>query len=198
MSHSPQEQGREASALGPEALAVLVENHRRFLSFLEARVGSRETAEDILQEAFVRGLTRDSGPRDAESSVAWFYRVLRNAMIDRWRRRDVERRGADRIAAAYEESAPPDRDEELFHAACACVLSLRETLKPEYAAILERVDVEERPIAEAADEFGITANNATVRLHRARRALRERVMQSCGTCAEHGCLDCGCRKGAAG
>jgi DNA-directed RNA polymerase specialized sigma24 family protein len=36
--------------------AVLLENHRRFLAFLERRVGDRAVAEDILQEAFVRNL----------------------------------------------------------------------------------------------------------------------------------------------
>jgi hypothetical protein len=40
----------------PEVVKTLVDNHRRFLAFLERRVGSREVAEDILQDAFVRGL----------------------------------------------------------------------------------------------------------------------------------------------
>jgi len=31
-----------------------------------------------------------------------------------------------------------------------------------------------------------------VRLHRARAALREKLVRSCRTCAEHGCLDCSC------
>jgi len=35
-----------------------------------------------------------------------------------------------------------------------------------------------------------------VRLHRARKALRERLTASCRACAEHGCLDCSC--GASG
>ena len=42
----------------PDVAAVLTENHRRFLTFLTRRVPTREIAEDILQEAFVRGLTR--------------------------------------------------------------------------------------------------------------------------------------------
>jgi hypothetical protein len=45
---------------------------------------------------------------------------------------------------------------------------------------------------EFAAEAGITANNAGVRVFRAREALRKRVVRSCGTCAEHGCLDCTC------
>ena len=42
--------------LGREAVDALVENHRAFLAFLQNRVGRREVAEDILQEAFARGL----------------------------------------------------------------------------------------------------------------------------------------------
>jgi RNA polymerase sigma-70 factor (ECF subfamily) len=76
---------------------------------------------------------------------------------------------------------------------CACLTRLMTTLKPEYAAILESVDLGGRPLAGAARDLGITSNNASVRLHRARRALRQRVQQSCGTCATHGCLDCDCR-----
>jgi RNA polymerase sigma-70 factor (ECF subfamily) len=29
-------------------------------------------------------------------------------------------------------------------------------------------------------------------VHRARQALRRRLEESCGTCAEHACLDCSC------
>ena len=41
-------------------------------------------------------------------------------------------------------------------------------------------------------EAGLTANNAGVRVFRAREALRRQVARACGTCAEHGCLDCTC------
>jgi RNA polymerase sigma-70 factor (ECF subfamily) len=34
---------------------------------------------------------------------------------------------------------------------------------------------------------------AGVRVFRAREALKKRVMESCGTCAEHGCLNCTCQ-----
>ena len=44
-----------------------------------------------------------------------------------------------------------------------------------------------------AEEQGISKNNATVRVFRAREALRRQVAVSCGTCAEHGCLSCTCQ-----
>ena len=40
------------------ALEILLENYRSFLRFLERRVGSREDAEDILQDAFTRNLAK--------------------------------------------------------------------------------------------------------------------------------------------
>ncbi len=74
-------------SLSPAAIQRLVDSHRQFLAFLEARVESRAVAEDILQTAFVRGLERGADVRDEESAVAWFYRVLRNAVIDHYRHR---------------------------------------------------------------------------------------------------------------
>lgn len=68
------------------------------------------------------------------------------------------------------------------------------TLKDEYREILARVEMAGRSVGEVAAELGLTANNATVRLHRARRALRQRLEAVCGTCTEHACLDCTCGK----
>jgi RNA polymerase sigma factor (sigma-70 family) len=177
----------------PDVLEVLVENHRRFLAFLERRVGSREEAEDILQDAFVRSLEKDRVDtlRDPEAVIPWFYRLLRNAVIDRHRRRGAEDR-ALAYAAGTADAAAPGADEELRDEVCACVASLVETLKPEYAAAIKRVDLDGAPVVEFAREAGITANNAGVRLHRAHEALRRQLALTCGTCASHGCLDCAC------
>jgi len=180
------------AASSPEVIALLVENHRRFLAFLERRVGSRDVAEDILQDAFVRGLARAGQLRDQESVVAWFYRSLRNALIDHWRRSASERRiFAGDIARAEDE---PSVDPELMQTVCECATALLDTLKPEYAAALRRVDLEGVSVKEFAGETSVTPNNASVRLFRAREALRRQVERSCGTCAEHGCLDCACGK----
>jgi hypothetical protein len=46
-----------------------------------------------------------------------------------------------------------------------------------------------------ADQRGLTASNAGVRVFRAREALKKRVTESCGTCAEHGCRNCTCQTG---
>jgi RNA polymerase sigma-70 factor (ECF subfamily) len=180
-----------SAAVAPEVLAVLVDNHRRFLAFLERRVGSREAAEDILQDAFVRGLDRAQTVRDPMAVIPWFFRLLRNAVVDHYRRQGAEQRAITRAAGTAEETEPGP-DEALRDEVCACVLRLVDTLKPEYAAAIKRVDLEGATVADFGRENGITANNAGVRLHRAHEALRRQLALSCDTCSTHGCLDCAC------
>lgn len=169
---------------------VLVGAHRDFLGFLERRLGDRAQAEDLLQEAFVRGLERAGGV-EPEGAVAWFYQVLRNALVDRARRHGTQRAALERLAKELgDEHAPAG---EARDAICQCVGRLAKSLKPEYAQAIEALEVEERSLADYAQTSGITANNAAVRAHRAREALKKQVKASCGSCAEHGCLDCTCR-----
>ena len=175
----------------PEVVSVLVDNHRRFLSFLERRVGSREVAEDILQDAFVRGLNRVDQLREQDSVIAWFYRALRNALVDHWRRTRTEQRALEELAAS--DVSDPVSDPEMMKTVCECATALLETLKPQYAEALRRVDLDGVAVKQFASEKQITQNNASVRLFRAREALRRQVERCCRTCADHGCLDCSCR-----
>ena len=184
-----------ARDVAPDVAAIFVANHRAFLGFLERRVGSRAIAEDILQEAFVRGMGRLDADGE-ESVIAWFYRTLRNAAVDHHRRHKTAQRALDGFAREAE-GAPP-ADAELREAVCKCVRDLADTLKPEYAAALKRIEVDGVSVKAYAEEIGISASNAAVRVFRARQALRTQVARSCGTCADHGCLECTCAKSAGG
>lgn len=171
-------------------LETLLASRSRFLAFLARRVGSLETAEDILQTAFVKAVERGALIRDDERVEAWFYRLLRNAVVDHYRRRATEARKLEGLAQELETEV----DTSLEQAVCECVKDVLITLKPSYAEIVQRVDLAEGHLAEVAHQAGITINNATNRLRRARVALRRRLIEACGACTEHGCLSCACRK----
>jgi RNA polymerase sigma factor (sigma-70 family) len=175
----------------PAPLAVLLENHRAFLRYLERRVGDRALAEDILQDAFAKVIARpDQAPAD-EGVVPWFYRTLRNAAIDRLRRVGTAHRAVEAFAREIETQTAPEPEMEAE--ICACVSRLAGTLKPEYAEALQAIDVDGTPVKAFAEQHGLTASNAGVRVFRAREALKKRLVESCGTCAEHGCVDCTCQ-----
>ena len=182
--------------MSPEAVQVLVNSHRQFLSFLQKRVESREVAEDILQSAFVRSLQHSSELRDEESVVAWFYRVLRNAIIDHYRHRASGERAQEAWGKEFATHELPEV--ELKQEICQCVSALMETLKPEYREALRAIDLDEGSLKDLAAQSRISAGNAAVRVHRAREALRKQVRVACGSCADHGCLDCRCKPAASG
>ncbi len=175
--------------LTPNVVDVLVANHRRFLDFLRPRVPTVDDAEEILQAAFVKAVEKSQDVHDDELATAWFYRLLRNALTDFYRRRSVARRALEANAASFSEA----EEGELQRTVCACIVDLISTLKPEYADLLRRVDVDGQVVSAAAKELGISPNNTSVRLYRARIALKARLEKSCGTCATHGCLDCSCQ-----
>jgi RNA polymerase sigma-70 factor (ECF subfamily) len=171
-----------------EVLDVLVANHREVLGYVERRVGNRAIAEEIVQEAFVRSLDRET--RFGTPSWGGSYRVLRNAVIDHQRRQAVANRRLDEFAEELETTG--DGGEELANVVCAGVGKLAGTLKLQYADALRGIEVEQVPVKDYAEAVGISASNAGVRVFRAREVLRKQVARSCGTCAEHGCLDCTC------
>ncbi len=123
--------------------------------------------------------------------MPWFYRTLRNAAIDQFRRRGTASRAIDAFARELDTHTAPEP--ELQAEICACVSRLASTLKPEFAEALTAIDVHGTSVKAFAEQHGLTATNAGVRVFRAREALKKRLTESCGTCAEHGCRNCTCQ-----
>ena len=170
----------------------LLTRRDEFLKFIERRVDSRATAEDILQSAFVRGIEKEGALRDEERAVAWFYRLLRNAVIDHYRSKGTRSKFLEEWPENLDVAGEPV--EFVKNEICTCVTHVLEEIKPQYVEALKVVDIQERPISDLAKHTGISTNNATVRVHRAREALRKQVELTCGACATHGCVDCRCKK----
>ena len=187
MSHAEPDE-----TLTPPALAILLENHRAFLGYLERRVGDRALAEDVLQDAFAKVWDHPEQAPSDEGIVPWFYRSLRNATIDQFRRRGAASRAMEAFARELDTHTAPEP--ELEAEICACVSRLATTLKPEYSEALQAIDVQGMPVKTFAEQRGLSASNAGVRVFRAREALKKRLTESCGTCAEHGCLNCTCQR----
>ena len=110
---------------------ALLEQRRAFLGFLERRVGDRDLAEDILQDSFAKAVERIDSVRDEGAVVAWFYRLLRNAVVDHSRRVGAAARTLDQYARELDALTEPDdahRDQ-----VCSCVRALVDTLNRHFA-----------------------------------------------------------------
>lgn len=179
-----------AREVPPDVIRVLLENRQKFLGFVQRQVKSKEIAEDILQDALARGISRIESVRNDELVVAWFYRALRNAVLDHYRCHSRTSRGLE--ALAHQVESTQERNSESSVGTCQCVGRLASELKPEYAEALQRIEIEGMPVKEFAEQRGLSSGNAGVRVFRAREALRRAVMSSCGACATSGCKNCTC------
>ena len=173
----------------PAALGELGRHRGRFVAFARRRVGSDADAEDLVQQAFARAAEKLGDLREPAAARAWFFRVLRRLVIDQYARRATRDRKLAELGASIETATSEEA------AACACALGLLDGLRPEYADIVRRVDLDDQPVDRAAAALGISSNNASVRLHRARAKLRAELVALCGpgsAAAAQACGDCDC------
>jgi RNA polymerase sigma factor (sigma-70 family) len=178
-----------------KAVEVLVAQRGEFHRFLAARVGSATDAEDLLQQSLLKALQNGDALRRGERAVAWFYRILRNAVVDYYRQKAGERRRADRLwtemHATGDDVERPPKDWDA--AVCDCFQGLLPTLKPRYAELIRRFDLNGESKEDVGRELKIKVATLDVALHRARKALRQRLEILCGSCSREGCLACFCQ-----
>ncbi|MBX3235867.1 MAG: sigma-70 family RNA polymerase sigma factor [Nitrospiraceae bacterium] len=161
-----------------------------FRAFLRKRVSDDHVVEDLLQQSLMKAIERHHALKQADNVVGCFYRILRNDTVDYYRSRAAEQRkeeGWQQELERAEDDKVPSLD-AARPTVCACLGTLFPELRPAYADLIRRIDLEGESPAAVAKALGVTANNLTVRLHRARQALRERLEQACGFCTKYGCV----------
>ena len=184
------ERGTEDGKLTPAAMDTLRQVHKTFLQFLRRRLRNHGEAEEVMQQFYVRVVAHASQLRKEESAVAWLRRVLQSTLSDHRRRAAVRMRAEADFGR--KDAAAPSLTEEIDDVVCKCLSRLLPLLKPEYAEVLRRVELESEARESVAADLGLSPGNLTVRLHRARKALHRALKLTCETCPVHGYFDCGC------
>lgn len=169
-------------------ISQLFSHREELLGYLRSKISDAALAEDMLQDSLLKALRAAPDLREEDKLIPWFYRILNNAIIDIYRHRKVKEQSLD--AYAHDRELLPGSAEEAV--LCACFRTLIPALKPEYAELIEQLDLAGGDPSLVADQLGISRNNLKVRRHRARQALRQRLEETCRLCAKHGCLDCTC------
>ncbi|ACS39677.1 RNA polymerase sigma factor [Methylorubrum extorquens] len=162
---------------------ALVEHRASFLRYLCRRLGTAEDAEDALQDFCVRALQSSDQLADCARMGAWLQRVLRSTLVDRYRRGASRNRMLMELAAVATEVT---HEQEVLE--CECVNMCLPTLKPEFADLLRRADLLGQSHAAIARDLGLSVGNVAVRLHRARKGLREKLLSRSEMCPTGSCL----------
>jgi len=172
----------------PDIQQALLELQPGMIRRVAARTGSRDLAEEVVQAALLKALEGLDRLKDARRLKSWFATIVQNSLQDEFRQ-------WSRLAPLEQAENLPDlQAEERAEPAlsCGCVLQLLPTLRPAYTQLLEAVDLRGDSLQKVAQNWGLSANNVSVRLHRARQALRKELGQRCGTHSVAACQECGC------
>jgi RNA polymerase sigma-70 factor (ECF subfamily) len=166
--------------------------------FILSRVADPATAEDILQDVFVKIQKRLGSLRDPAKLEGWIYLIARNAIIDHYRTRKETVEVPETLAAVPD--AQEGELEELKEAFRRMILSLPDGYRE--ALVLTVFDGLTQQ--ELADKLGISLSGAKSRVQRGRARLREMLEECCtfefdrrGTVigceprAKSGCRECG-------
>lgn len=142
----------------------------RHLSYF---VGDVQLAEDLTQEAFVRGFKSASTFRGDARFHTWISRIATNVARRHFKRSEVQRRTRTGFAAVLGQQAPQlDVEQTYENEVRAKVLySALDTLPVALREAFVLRDLMDVPAEEAADNLGITKGNLAVRAHRARTQL---------------------------
>ena len=170
----------------------LARSHAHFLRFVRSRVANDAVAEDVLHSAYLKAAEKADDLKTTGSLVPWFRRILATELADHFRREAREQRAVAALGRELAEAVTAEAPANT----CRCVGGALTSLKREYAAAVTAVDLDGIPVEQLARTEGITANNASVRLHRARASLRSKLSAVCGSCAGQGCFDCTCSRPA--
>jgi len=172
---------RAAQSGKQEAFAGLVEKYKtRAFGVVVGIVGSRDEALDVVQESFVKAYYKLKEFRFGSNFYTWFYRLLVNQAIDRWRKISRSREVPMDEAYLTEEVFPPGfaghpatPEEILMNRELQEILREAIAALPEHhrAVILLR-EVEGMTYEEIAKVLGCSMGTVMSRLHYARERLK--------------------------
>ena len=153
----------------------LVRNLPLYRRMAARRLRSPWEAEEVAQAFALKALERAGQLREPLAVRGWLRRIFETTLVDHCRRRSGRTAREVHFQAQLHDRAEAEEPRVPTTELTGIVAGALPRLKPEYAQIIRQVDLMDRSRTEAAADLGITVNNLTVRLHRARAALRSQL-----------------------
>ncbi len=169
---SLQSDSMDPTANPPSTETLWTEFSDELRAFLLSRTGDRTTADDLLQEVYLR-IHRGLGRLTARQHLrGWVYRIARNLLSDHHRARS--RQTAEALPAN-----DADDGSNLNEVVGGWLRRMIDELPANYREAMRLSELEELPQARIAHRLGITLTAAKSRIQRGRRLLKERVEACC-------------------
>ena len=163
----------------PQAYAGLVNRYQNYVFTLVLRmIRSREDAEEVAQDIFVKAYRSLADFRGASKFSTWLYTIVNTTCITFLRKKKLELQSLDNeqvfeVADSVDSGFRANLIEQKSKA--AMVNNAISLLNPDDAEIITLFYTAEQTLEEIAHVLGLETNTAKVRLHRARARLKQKM-----------------------
>ena len=176
------QEARDRARFEDEALGLADQVYR----VARRLVGSREEAEDLVQETYARAFRSWRSFTPGTNMRAWLLRILTNLNVDRGRR--VQRTPqtqpleesdyylANKVASAAGEDAL-DQDQVVERMSQDSIVNALAEIQPQFRDVVVLVDIGDFTYADAAQILDVPIGTVMSRLHRGRRALKQKLAE---------------------
>lgn len=173
-------------------------------TFIRSRVPDADTADDLMQEVYLKIHTHLHTVRDHQRLSAWIYQVARHVIYDYYRGRKTETPLGETMLDLF--AQPEDVEDEIIVRLHQSVRAMVAALPVEYRDALILTEYHSLTQRELAEWLGLSLSGAKSRVQRGRKMLREMLLACChfefdrrgkiidyyphcGCCLEDGCAN---------
>ncbi len=151
--------------------------------YLRRYVGDKSVADDLMQETLVR-ISRGLSTFENRSNIkTWAFAIATRVAVDYYRQPEHRLRIVDVLDIADSEELAADEgmiDQRLAAGEMdRCIREVVDSLPEDYRAALVLHDLEEMTARQVAEICGIPISTVKIRVHRARKRLREALKSQC-------------------
>jgi RNA polymerase sigma-70 factor (ECF subfamily) len=168
----------------PSVATAWLEFRGRLWKFVARRVSNRADVDDIVQWIFLQMFRSLAGIRSTDRIQAWLYRTARRAIADYYRsahrRRELPAGDAsDLDALQFGLEAPKEDSHDARQEVASCLAPVVERLSPADRDAIDMSEIQGLRLEDAAAHAGLSLPAMKSRVQRARRRLRQAVLDCC-------------------
>lgn len=149
--------------------------------FILRRVPDPHSAEDILQDVFLKIHTHIDTLRTHDRLASWIYQITRNAIADYYRAQRPTAELADTLLAADEIA-----DDDVMRELSPCVTAIIGMLPEPYRETLRLTEYQGLTQKAVSERLGISFSGVKSRVQRARAKIKDQLLDCCHFQFDHG------------
>jgi RNA polymerase sigma-70 factor, ECF subfamily len=146
----------------------------RLYSFILKRVKDKDVTEDILHEVFLKIHKKSDQLKDVSKIESWIYSIARNTITDHFRGKKF-----DEITEEHDEAVEVSEQSDIQKTLNISMRSMILKIPQPYRDALVQADLRRKKQTDLAKKYGLSVSAIKSRVQRARKMLKEMLMQCC-------------------